>query len=100
MHSLFGITFISRGAFVQFSTFMKYGCSGKLNILGDEIILELNWLSKGRGFDSQRGESDDFSPSQCGKFGRTSSMNIEYTRDASFRQPSHLYCIGIPAEDN
>ena len=28
-----------KGAFVQFSTFIKYGCSGKIDIVNDDIVL-------------------------------------------------------------
>lgn len=27
-----------KGAFVQFDSFIKYGCSGKLSIVGDDVV--------------------------------------------------------------
>lgn len=55
-----------KGAFVQFSTFIKYGCSGKLNIVNDDIVLAVQ--SKSGSSDAQSGAFQYISKPQFSQF--------------------------------
>lgn len=55
-----------KGAFVQFSAFIKYGCSGKLNIVNDDIVLASQ--SKSSSSDAHSGAFQYISKPQFSQF--------------------------------
>ena len=55
-----------KGAFVQFSTFIKYGCSGKIDIVNDDIVLTSK--PKSGSSDAQSGSFQYISKPQFSQF--------------------------------